>query len=93
MYKIIDSVDLKELEKFGFRKYETSNTYYRKIRRITDGFSSFFEKLEINGNDRIIRTVLYEDLSDQYWEGNIVRNSRILDLDNAGLIEGVYNES
>ena len=87
MLKIKDDVDLKELEKFGFKKYETYNTYFKKGNKVTDGYQTFFERFEINEDDRIIRTILYNDLSDQYWEGIIERNGRVLDLDKAGLVE------
>ena len=86
-YKIKDNVDLKELYKYGFKKYGMTNEYYRKGTRVSDGYQSFFERFEINEDDRIIRTILHNDLSDQTWEGTIERNSRVIDLDEAGLIE------
>ena len=86
-YKIKDNVNLKELYKYGFKKYENTNEYYRKNNNTTDEYSTFFERIEINENDRIIRTILYNDLSDQTWEGTIERNTRIYDLDRAGIIE------
>lgn len=92
MLKIKDEVDLKELEKFGFQKHETENTYYRKKGKVTDNYQTFFERLEISEEDRVIRTILYNDLSDQYWEGVIERTGRVLDLEKAGLIEVKYKE-
>ena len=89
MLKIKDNVDLKELEKFGFEKYNTYDTWFRKAHKTSDGYQTFYERFEINENDRIIRTILYNDLSDQYWEGTIEKNGRVLDLYKADLVEKV----
>ena len=86
-YKIKENVDLRELYKYGYKKYAMSNEYYKKVSKVTDGYQTFFERFEISEDDRIIRTILHNDLSDQYWEGTIQRNGRVLDLDKAGLIE------
>lgn len=89
MLKIKDDIDLKELEKFGFEKYENCDAYYRICNSVTDGYQTFFERIEINEDDRIIRTHLYNDLSNQDWEGFIVREGRIPDLIRADIVEKV----
>lgn len=86
-YKIKDNADLTELYKYGSKKYAMTNEYYRKGNSVTDGYQTFFERFEINEDDRIIRTVLHNDLSGQSWEGTVERNGRVIDLDKAGLIE------
>jgi hypothetical protein len=89
MLKIKDDVDLKELEKFG---YEDRNTHYAK-KVMKDGTSkvwTYFETIEIDKIDRIIRTRLYQDCANQEWVGFIEKTGRFIDdLDTAGLVEKV----
>lgn len=92
MLKIKDSVDLKELEKFG---YEDRNAQYAKVvmKDSTSNVWTYFETIEIDKKDRIIRTRLYQDCADQEWFGYIEKTGRyIYDLDKAGLVEKVKED-
>lgn len=89
MYKIKNNIKLEELEKFGFKK--EGNDYVKKV--MTDNTSkcwTYFETLEINEKDRIIKTRLYQDTANQEWVGYIEKTTRwITDLYKAGLVEKV----
>lgn len=65
MLKIKDNVDLKELEKYGYKK--SGNHYYLNVYRDRDGFYHWEERILINTEDRIIRSEITHDLTDKYW--------------------------
>lgn len=89
MLKIKDDVDLKELEKFGYE--DCINRYTKKVMKDnTSKVWTYFETIEIDKEDRIIRTRLYQDCADQVWYGYIEKTGRwIGDLANADLVEKV----
>lgn len=89
MLKIKDNVDLEELKKIGYKEDEQGN-YSKKVMRDTNKGWTYFETIEINKDDRIIRTRLYQDCADQEWIGYIEKTGRfIYDLDEAGLLEEI----
>lgn len=89
MLKIKDDVDLKELEKFGYE--DCINKYTKKVMKDnTSKVWTYFETIEIDKEDRIIRTRLYQDCADQVWYGYIEKTgSWIGDLAKADLVEKV----
>lgn len=92
MYRINFEKDLKELENFGYKK-DTQGNYSKKVMKDTNKGWTYFETIEINKDDRIVRTRLYQDSADQEWVGYIEKTGRyIYDLEKAGLIEEVKNE-
>ena len=90
MYRIKLEKDLKELEKFDYKK-DTEGNYSKRV--MTDSSSkvwAYYETIEINKNDRIIRTRLYQDCADQEWVGYIEKTERFVkDLEKAGLLEEI----
>ncbi len=89
MYRIKFERDLKELEQFGYKK-DTQGNYSKKVMKDTNKGWTYFETIEINKDDRIVKTRLYQDAADQEWIGYIEKKSRfIYDLDEAGLLEEV----
>lgn len=89
MYRIKFERDLKELEQFGYKK-DTQGNYSKKVMKDTNKGWTYFETIEINKEDRIVKTRLYQDEADQEWIGYIEKKSRfIYDLDEAGLLEEV----
>lgn len=82
MLKIKDSVDLKELEKFGFEEYEKNYFYYGFTR--PDCNSEI--RIYVNKGDRIITTTL-----DIYVHENRIHD-KIYDLIKANLVEIVEEE-
>lgn len=89
MYRIKIERDLKELEQFGYKK-DTQGNYSKKVMKDTNKGWTYFETIEINKEDRIVKTRLYQDAADQEWIGYIEKKSRfIYDLDEAGLLEEV----
>lgn len=89
MYRIKFERDLKELEQFGYKK-DTQGNYSKKVMKDTNKGWTYFETIEINKEDRIVKTRLYQDAADQEWIGYIEKKSRfIYDLDEAGLLEEV----
>lgn len=92
MYKIKDDKDLKELEKFDYKK-DIGGNYSKRVFKDNNKAWTYFETIEINKNDRIIRTRLYQDCADQEWFGYIEKTGRFIsDLEKAGLIEEVKKE-
>ncbi len=89
MLKIKDNVDLKELEKYGYK--ENQNKYEKLVS--SDNNSkvwTWYETIEIDKKDRIITTRLYNDCADQDWYGYIENVDRYLqDLEKADLVEKV----
>lgn len=84
MLKIKDNVDLKELEKFGFKKVkEYAYGYYFKD--FYNGFRIAICKPKYDHNDREIFIDTIEELYDVIDEYNKV----IFDLIQAGLVEKV----
>lgn len=94
MLKIKDNVDLKELEKFGFKKHKNDNDYTlvsKWGRLYVDGDSSdghnscgswsFYPYIKILTN-RYIRTV-------NHWDFEQEINRTLFDLIQAGLVEKV----
>lgn len=89
MYRIKFERDLKELEQFGYKK-DAQGNYSKKVMKDTNKGWTYFETIEINKNDRIVRTRLYQDCADQEWVGYIEKKGRfIYDLDEAGLLEEI----
>lgn len=92
MYRIKKLEDLEKLKDFGYEKDKQGN-YSKKVMKDTNKVWTYFETLEINKNDGIIRTRLYQDSADQVWYGYIEKKGRFIDdLDKAGLIEEVKEE-
>lgn len=77
MYRIKLDVDLKELEKYGYKK-DTEGNYSKKVMKDSNKAWTYFETIEINKNDRIIRTRLYQDAADQEWYGYIEKTGRFI---------------
>ena len=77
MLKIKDNVDLKELEKFGFKKYGGVYTY--------DLYESYgdYVSIQVAPENKII------DMSINYEDGIIDNLDIIYDLIQAGLVEKV----
>lgn len=89
MYRIKFEKDLKELENFGYKK-DTQGNYSKKVMKDTNKGWTYFETIEINKDDRIVKTRLYQDCADQEWVGYIEKKGRfIYDLDEAGLLEEI----
>ena len=83
MYRIKFERDLKELEQFGYKK-DAQGNYSKKVMKDTNKGWTYFETIEINKDDRIVRTRLYQDCADQEWVGYIEKKGRfIYDLDEA----------
>ena len=77
----------KELEKYGFELSPEGNQYSKKVNSVTDEYQRFYEIIYITSS-RIIKSRLYNDLSNFEWTGYIERTDHyIKDLDNAGLLE------
>lgn len=92
MYRIKFDKDLKELEKYGYEEDKQGN-YSKKVMKDTNKAWAYYETIEINKKDRIIRTRLYQDAADQEWIGYIEKTGRfIYDLEDAGLLEEVKDE-
>lgn len=89
MYRVKLEKDLKELEKFGYKK-DTQGNYSKKVMKDTNKAWTYFETIEINKDDRIVKTRLYQDAADQEWVGYIEKKGRfIYDLDEAELLEEI----
>ncbi len=89
MYRIKFERDLKELEQFGYEKDKQGN-YSKRVMKDTNKGWTYFETIEINKDDRLIKTRLYQDAADQEWVGYIEKKGRfIYDLDAVGLLEEV----
>ena len=89
MYRIKIERDLKELEQFGYEKDKQGN-YSKRVMKDTNKGWAYFETIEINKEDRIVKTRLYQDAADQEWVGYIEKKGRfIYDLDEAGLLEEI----
>lgn len=90
MYRIKLEKDLKELEKFDYKK-DTDGNYSKRVMKDTTGKGwTYFETIEINKNDRIIRTKLYQDCANQEWTGYIEKPERFIkDLEKAELLEKI----
>lgn len=89
MYRIKIERELKELEQFGYKK-DIQGNYSKKVMKDTNKGWTYFETIEINKEDRIVKTRLYQDAADQEWMGYIEKKGRfIYDLDEAGLLEEV----
>ncbi len=95
MFKIKDSVDLKELEKFGFWKDSNFKTYHRAI--LDDYIEQFnrSEYLLILNNRVIVKAKLtcILDFNENLIHGYKVQTNRVKryidDLIQAGLVEKV----
>lgn len=92
MYRIKFDKNLKELEKYGYEEDKQGN-YSKKVMKDTNKAWTYFETIEINKDDRIVKTRLYQDAADQEWIGYIEKKGRfIYDLDEAGLLEEIKPE-
>lgn len=84
---IIYKGDFQKLEKFGFELSQEENQYTKKVNTVSDGYQTFYETIFIT-NSRIIKSRLYNDLSDFEWTGYVDKAEHyIKDLENAGLLE------
>lgn len=89
MYRVKLGVDLKELEKYGYKR-DTEGNYSKKVMKDSNKVWTYFETIEISKDDRIIRTILYQDAADQNWYGYIEKPGRFIsDLEKADLIEEI----
>lgn len=76
-----------QLKDFGFNFIESNNEYERKANSWSDGYQTFYESIYINSAN-IVKSRLYNDLSNFEWTGYIERTDHyIKDLDNAGLLK------
>ena len=90
MYRIKFERDLEELRQFKYKK-DAKGNYSKKVMKDTNKAWAYFETIEINKDDRIIRTRLYQDAADQEWVGYIEKEGRYIhDIYEAGLIEEVH---
>lgn len=78
MYRIKFDRELKELEEFGYKKDIQGNYSKKVMKDRNSGAWTYFETIEINKEDRIIRTRLYQDCADQEWFGYIEKTGRYI---------------
>lgn len=84
---IIYKGDFQKLEEFGFKLSQEENQYTKKVNTVSDGYQTFYETIFIT-NSRIIKSRLYNDLSNFEWTGYVDKAGYyIKDLENAGLLE------
>lgn len=84
---IIYKGDFPKLEEFGFKLSQEENQYTKKVNAVSDGYQTFYETIFIT-NSRIIKSRLYNDLSNFEWTGYVDKAEHyIKDLENAGLLE------
>lgn len=84
---IIYKGDFQKLEEFGFKLTPDENEYNKKVNSVSDDYQTFYETIYIT-NSRIIKSRLYNDLSNFEWTGYVDKAEHyIKDLDNAGLLE------
>jgi len=89
MLKIKDNVDLKELEKFGYKKHGGTDNcfyFYFYIKEIYGLLNSYL--IKIDGYTRKI--FIYKNLSRDLSFANvelITKNKKVKDLKKAGLVE------
>lgn len=84
---IIYKGDFQKLEEFGFKLSQEENQYTKKVNTVSDGYQTFYETIFIT-NSRIIKSRLYNDLSNFEWTGYVDKTEHyIKDLNNAGLLE------
>ncbi|MCI9015955.1 MAG: hypothetical protein HFJ53_02145 [Clostridia bacterium] len=89
MYRIKLERNLEELKQFGYEK-DMQGNYSKKVMKDRNKGWTYFETIEINKDDRIVKTRLYQDCADQEWVGYIEKKGRfIYDLDAAGLLEEI----
>ena len=83
---ILYNGNFEELEKYGFKLSPEGNEYSKKVNSVTDGYQRFYETIYITSS-RIVKSRLYNDLSNFEWTGYIERTDHyIKDLDNDGLL-------
>lgn len=84
---IIYKGDFQKLEEFGFKLSQEENQYTKKVNTVSDGYQTFYETIYITSS-RIIKSRLYNDLSNCEWTGYVDKAEHyIKDLENAGLLE------
>lgn len=84
---IIYKGDFKRLEEFGFELSQEENQYTKKVNTVSDGYQTFYETIYITSS-RIIKSRLYNDLSNFEWNGYVDKAEHyIKDLYNVGLLE------
>lgn len=84
---IIYKGDFQKLEEFGFKLSQEENQYTKKVNTVSDGYQTFYETIYITSS-RIIKSRLYNDLSNSEWTGYVDKAEHyIKDLDNTGLLE------
>lgn len=84
---IIYKGDFKRLEEFGFELSQEENQYTKKVNTVSDGYQTFYETIYITSS-RIIKSRLYNDLSNFEWTGYVDKAEHyIKDLENVGLLE------
>ena len=85
MLKIKDNVDLKELEKFGFKKIDNKYFYFMEYDNIGKAVLGF---LEVDGRElNIGYTRTWEDYEPEYIAYDV--QEKLFDLTQAGLVEKV----
>lgn len=89
MLKIKDSVDLKELEKFGYKKI--ANCYYKEVMKDNNSKCwTYYESIDINIETREIYSELYNDQMNMTWISYDIRKDHyIQDLIKADMVEKV----
>ena len=87
MLKIKDHVDLKELEKFGFREVDNKYFYFMKNDNIGKAFLGFLEVDVYSRELNIGYTRTWEDADPEYIAYEI--QDKVFDLIQAGLVEKV----
>ena len=87
MLKIKDEIDLKELEKFGYK--DCNKTYEKSVMADRNsGAWTWFETIVIDKDDRIIRSKLFHDCNCMTWWGFVGSTEHYLyDLEKAGMVE------
>ena len=84
---IIYKGGFQRLEEFGFKLSQEKNQYTKKVNTVSDGYQTFYETIYITSS-RIIKSRLYNDLSNFEWTGYVNKAEHyIKDLYNEGLLE------
>lgn len=82
MLRIKPEVDLKELEKFGFKYIEHDKIYTKTV----DNYNYEYNKIYIMPNDRIL---IFGHYQDEYGATDTKSLDTLYDLITAGLVEKV----
>jgi hypothetical protein len=88
MLKIKDNVDLKELEKFGFKKEEDHDIIYYLKENIYDNNMEYAD-FKVEDHNRIIKMNLFKKDKMNYPLFDVNQDDTIFDLIQSGLVEKV----